>query len=174
MLGTPVRLVLAAAVLFAMAALLPHAVQGQEKEKDNQGKYLKEATERLSKQIARANEDGFILSDNTFSVGGAWLKQGSDWVNMFAVTLNAGTRYRLIAAGDFDAKDVDLQVTDVSGKTKFAEDVEEDAVALVNFTPKTTQKYMVRVRVYASNQNLPCMCLAIVMVQNQNQNQKQK
>jgi hypothetical protein len=159
--GTPILLGLAAALVFSMAALLPSETRGQ----DGQGKYLTEASARLGKLIARANQDGFKFYDDTFSVGGGWLQQSqTKWVNLYTVTLTAGKRYRLMAAGDFDAKDVDLDVQDLNGKT-YAKDEEAASEAVVNFMPPTTQKYLVRVRLYDSNQNAPCMCLAIVMVQ---------
>ena len=40
-----------------------------------QGQYVTEAAARLSKLIAAANKDGYILQDNNFSIGGGWLKQ---------------------------------------------------------------------------------------------------
>jgi hypothetical protein len=162
--GARGRLVFGALVMIGMAALLTtRAVVAQDK--TGQGKYLTEAAARLGKLIGAANRDGYILYDNQFSVGGGWLKQGANnWVNLYTVTLDAGKRYRIIAAGDFDAKDVDLEVKDLNGN-RVAADEDTASEAVINYTPDRTQKYLVRVRLYDSDQNLPCMCLAIVMVQ---------
>jgi hypothetical protein len=134
------------------------AQQGQ-----GQGQYITEAAARLSKLISSANKDGFTLQDNNFSIGGGWLKKDTDkWVPLFTLTLQAGKKYRFLASGDADARDVDLQVQDLNGKT-LASDEDTAADAIVNFTPAATQKYLVRVRLYASDQNVPCVCLAVVM-----------
>ena len=131
----------------------------------NQGKYLTEASTRLSKLIAQAHKDGFILQDNNFSIGGGWIKQSQDtWVPLFKVTLEAGKKYRFLAAGDFDAKDVDLDVQDSNGKRVAIDDGTEPE-AIVDFTPRVAGEYSVRVRLYDSDKNLPCLCLAIVLRQ---------
>ncbi len=164
--GARGRFALGAAVILAMAAVLPgetaRAQQGQ-------GQYLTEASSRLGKLIARANKDGYSLYNNQFSVGGGWLRQGqNNWVSLYTITLEAGKSYRLMAAGDADARDVDLQVKDLDGNEK-AVDADTKSEAVVDFSPRITQKYLVRVRLYDSakdnqGRKLPCMCLAIVMV----------
>ena len=129
------RLALGTVLLFAVAALVP----GETADAQGQGKYLTEAAARLGKLIGQANKDGYVFYDNQFSVGGGWLKQNSDgWVPLYTVTLQAGKRYRLIAAGDFDAKDVDLDVRDLNGKV-YAVDDGVAPGAVVAFSPDTTQ-----------------------------------
>jgi hypothetical protein len=161
LVGVRGRMALAALVMFLLATLVPArpaTAQGQ-------GKYLSEASARLGKLIAKANQEGFIFTDNQFSIGGGWLKQGQEnWVPLYTLNLQGGKKYRFLAAGDYDAKDVDLQVQDLNGKT-VAEDVGTEPEAVVNFTPPNTAKYLVRVRLYDSDQNLPCLCLAIVMME---------
>jgi hypothetical protein len=133
----------------------------------SQGPFLTEAAARLGKLIAKANKDGFIFDENKFSVGGGWLKAGANddsWVSLYTITLKANTRYRLLAAGDADARDVDLEVRTLDG-TVVAKDERIDPEAVVNFTPKATQQFLVRVRLFASRDNVPCLCLAVVMVQ---------
>src|SRR4051812_18690224 len=91
------------------ALCLPNAVGAQE----GQGKFITEASSRLTRLIAAANKQGYNLPDNTFSVGGGWLKQGKGtWVPLFTVPLEQGKSYRFLAAGDMDAKDVDIEVQD--------------------------------------------------------------
>lgn len=133
---------------------------------DGQGKYITETAVRLTKLVNTANAAGFGLQDNTFSIGGGWLKQSaSDWIPLYTVQLQAGKRYRFLAAGDVDAKDVDLEVQDANGRI-VASDTATNPEAVVEYTPANTARYTVRIRLYASDNNLPCVCLAIVMSKN--------
>ncbi len=128
-----------------------------------QGGYITEAAARLTKLVEQANKDGYKLQDNSFSIGGGWLKQSaSDWIPLYTVQLNGGTKYRFLASGDKDAKDVDIEIQDAKGKT-VAADVDTAADAKVDFAPKETGRYLVRIRLYDSKDNLPCVCLGIVM-----------
>ena len=105
---------------------------------EGQGKYITEATVRLIKLVDAGNKDGFLLKDNSFSIGGGWLKQSqNEWVALFTLDLTAGRTYRFLGAGDNDAKDVDLQIVDASGKQVAVDDAVK-AEAIVNFTPETT------------------------------------
>jgi hypothetical protein len=149
-----------------LASLL--AVLGMESRaaaQDGQGKYITETAVRLTKLINTANKDGYSLQDNSFSIGGGWLKQSqNDWAPLFTVQLQAGKKYRFIAAGDVDAKDVDLEIVSDSGKGKtVASDVATNPEAVVDFTPANTGRYLVRIRLYSSDNNLPCVCVAVVM-----------
>ncbi len=165
MSGARGRFAFGAVVLFGMALLLPGRTATAQ-DKTGQGKYLTEASARLGKLIGTANQAGYVFYNNQFSVGGGWLQQGeNNWVNLYTVTLQAGKNYRIMAAGDFDAKDVDLQIADLKATKAFKTDEDTASEAVIDFTPNVTQRYLVRVRLYDSNQNLPCMCLAIVMVQ---------
>jgi hypothetical protein len=129
-----------------------------------QGKYLTQASERLSNLIDKANADGYKLANNEFSIGGGWLKQGKEWVSLFAIPLSKEQEYRVLAAGDNDATDVDVQIVDANNPSKvLASDTATSAEAVVNFRPDTTQRYLIRVRVYASRNNLPAVCLGIIL-----------
>jgi hypothetical protein len=131
---------------------------------EGQGKYLTEATVRLTKLIDAANKDGFSLQDNSFSMGGGWLKKSKEWVGLYTVELKQGTAYRILAAGDADAKDVDVQLVDATDPTKLLkEDVDTSANASIEYTPAKTGRFLVRVRLYDSAGDLPCVCLAVVM-----------
>ncbi len=128
-----------------------------------QGKFITEASARLSKLVDAANGAGYTLQDNSFSIGGGWLKQSaSNWVPLYTVQLTAGKKYRFLAAGDVDAKDVDLEVLD-SNNNVVASDTATASTATVDFTPKNSGRYLVRIRLYESDNNLPCVCLGIVM-----------
>jgi hypothetical protein len=156
--GLAARVVTNLSFLLAFAA--PAAAQ------ESQSKYVTQAANRLTSLIDQANKDGFKLSNNKLSIGGGWLKQGSEWVALFPVVLEKGKAYRLLAAGDDDAMDVDLQIVDANGAT-LKEDTKNDPQAIVDFTPPTTQQYQVRVRVFASRENVPCVCLGIVLAKSE-------
>jgi hypothetical protein len=154
---------------FALAALVVGTLivtaPGNPASGQSQGDYVIQASNRLNKLITRANKEGYQLDENKFSIGGGWLTQGSDnWVSLFTITVKAGARYRFLASGDNDARDVDLQLQDLQGK-EIAKDEREEPDAVVDYRPTVGQKVLVRVRLYASEKNVPCMCLASVMVQ---------
>jgi len=132
-----------------------------------QGKYYTQAASRLAMLIDKANGDGYRLATNKFSSGGGWLNQGTEWVSLFTINLEAGKKYRFLAAGDEDARDVDLRVMDPA-KTEVAKDVATDKTAEVDYTPKTSLRYLVQVRVYDSRAGkkgkVPSYTLATVMV----------
>ena len=149
---------ISAAILIAFVASANQAgAQGK------QGPYVTEAAARLSKLINDGNEDGYTLANNSFSIGGGWLKQSKkDWIPLFTVPLQAGKTYRFIAAGDKDAKDVDIEILDANNKV-VAKDALADPTATVDYKCKTTGDHTVRIRLYASDENVPCVCLAIMM-----------
>ena len=92
-----------------------------------QGGYITQAAARLSKLVDKGNADGYSLQNNSFSIGGGWLKKGEEWVSIYTVQLTAGKQYRFLASGDNDAKDVDLRIMDVKGTNQFAADVDTAA-----------------------------------------------
>lgn len=149
-------------VLGALVAGLLTLSVGENRAQAQQGKYVTEASARLIKLINNANGNGYKLHDNTFSIGGGWLKQSNTWVDLFTMNLQAGKEYRFLAAGDADARDVDLQIVDANGNV-VAADVATNPEAVVNFTPQNNGRYLVRVRLFSSDNSLPCVCLAIAL-----------
>ncbi|MBI2806328.1 MAG: hypothetical protein HYX68_15220 [Planctomycetes bacterium] len=128
-----------------------------------QGKYITEATVELIKMVNTANGAGYKLQDNSFSIGGGWLRQSaSTWVPLYTVQLQGGRDYRFLASGDADARDVDLRVLD-SNNQVVASDASTARNALVNYRPTNTGRFTVQIRLYSSANNLPCVCLGIVM-----------
>jgi hypothetical protein len=148
-------LVGAAAVLFG---------QGRATAQENPAQYITEASQRLAKLVGQASNQGFHFENNKFAIGGGFLDQGADkWINLYNLKLDGGKQYRVIASGDADARDVDVQIVDLSNNQVVASDTGTAPEAVVTFTPKTTGKYLVKVRLYASQGNVPCICLAVVM-----------
>jgi len=130
---------------------------------EGQGVFITQASLRLIKLVEAANRDGYVLNENTFSIGGGMLKQSkTEWIKLFEVPLTAGKDYRFLAAGDADARDVDLQVVDAAGKV-VAADAAADPEALVNFRPTASGRYIISIRLYASRENLECVCMGVVM-----------
>jgi len=127
-----------------------------------QGKFVTQATQRLAKLIGEANNDGFKLANNKFSMGGGWIRKSTDWTNLYTIPMERGKSYRILAAGDDDARDVDVQVLDQGGKV-LESDTKRDPEAVVNFRPDASARYLIRVRLFASREDAPCVCLAIVM-----------
>jgi len=149
---------LLASFCFAVVGVNPADAQ------KGQGKYVAQASESLVKLIAQANSDGYSLHSDKFSIGGGWIKQGEDhWVSLYTLNLTAGKKYRFLGAGDFDAKDVDIDIKNGAGDV-VAKDVSTASTAVVDYSPNTSGKYLVRVRLYASEKNRPCMCLVVAMV----------
>jgi hypothetical protein len=131
---------------------------------DTQGKYITQAAQRLTEHIAKANAAGYKLDDDQHSIGGGWLKKGeNNWVTLCKVKLESGKSYRVIAAGDGDAKDVDVRIVDPGGKVVKA-DESQDREAVVDYSPTETQQFEIRVRLFDSRENLPCTCLVTVLV----------
>jgi hypothetical protein len=153
------------ALVVFLASVLGLAVSEQRASaQQGQGVYVTQASARLTKLINSANKAKYKLSDNSFSIGGGWLKQSKTaWVPLFTVELKAGREYRFLAAGDNDARDVDLDIRDPDGTTVAVDD-KTDPEAVVNYRPTNSGIYTVRLRLYESQDNLPCVCLAIMMV----------
>ena len=152
-------------ILFAMLMLVFVApAMAQPAPQEEQGKYLNSASARLVKLVNAANEDGYKFENDKFAIGGGWLRQGKDnWVSLYVITLSDRKTYQFLAAGDMDAKDVDLQVTDYeTGKVLAADKTESNEVS-VGFTPPATGRFLVKVRLYASRNSEPSFCLAAVM-----------
>jgi hypothetical protein len=152
-----VLVVLGASLVAVLAATNTAAAQ------ESDSKRLIQASGRLHKLIEKANADGYKLHHHKFSIGGGLLKQGEDaWVTVLKVKLEAGKQYRIVAAGDHRAKDVDLHVLNSKGQV-VASDELVDPTAVVDFTPSDSQEFTLRVRVFASENNEACVCLAVVL-----------
>jgi hypothetical protein len=127
-----------------------------------QGKYVTQAATRIGQLVDTANGAGYKLYDNTFSIGGGWLKQSaSTWVALYTITMEEGKQYRVVAAGDDDATDVDVEIQ-LNGATKKA-DTSTAPTATVDFTPSESGRYLIRVRLYTSTGSRPAVCMAVVL-----------
>ncbi len=92
---------------------------------------------------------------------GAFIQVGSSvsWVT----NLEAGQSYMFIGAGNEAATDVDIKVTDSSGKILGA-DVKTDATPILSFSPSTTGLYTITLTLYSATTN--CFCAMALLKQN--------
>jgi hypothetical protein len=116
------------------------------------GRYMRESIAQIlaaGKIIEQETEFGF--SDTCFL--GAYLREGN---NSFMTTeLQRGETYLFIGAGNQPARDVDIIIKDDDGDVVI-KDTKIDAVAVVLFTPRITQRYTIYLRLYKANS--PCFC----------------
>ena len=153
------RFLVAAFVACIAALIAPRQASAQ----NGQGVFITQAASRLSKLVDKANGEKYSLQSNNFSIGGSWLKKDKAWISIYTVQLQQGKQYRFLAAGDDDAKDVDIRIMDLKGEKEFAVDDRDDPEAVVNFSPKTSGRYLVQIRLFASRQDYDAVCLSVVM-----------
>ena len=83
--------------------------------------------------------------------------QNAPWVSVLvASSLNPNNMYRIVAAGDNGAKDLDIRVLDPQGNV-VAEDNLTTAVPEVTFRPSREQDYTIQLRLYNSTNNSVCV-----------------
>jgi hypothetical protein len=128
-----------------------------------QGAYVTQAAARLAKLVDNGNGAGFALANNSFSLGGGWLKKSDKWISIYTVNLAEGQKYRFLASGDDDARDVDLRVVDPDGN-QVAIDQKVDLNAVVDYIPSKSGKYLVQIRLYSSNSNYDAVVLSAMMI----------
>jgi len=137
------------------------AAQGTNaQDRSKTSKYMGEAAVALSRLMGQAEDDGFRL-EKSMTLAGGWIDKGERWTSLYQVVLQEGSLYRFMAAGDADATDVDIRLTDPDGNVMVA----DEAVARtagVNFRSKRSIYYTVQIRVYGSLNNVPCVCLTAV------------
>lgn len=158
--------------LYASTMNLPCASMGVLLERDakapnanDRGQYVAEAVTRVAKLIDKANDAGYTLVEPSVALGGGWLKQDrNQWVALSTVRLTGGQRYRFLAGGDNDAKEVAVQIVDPEDVAKeYVSNKGRAQEGWIEFEPKTTGNYRVRLCLYDSRENLPCFCLGVVM-----------
>jgi len=95
------------------------------------------------------------LSDYGYCPGtcvlGGYLTEGA--TVEFEMTFQSGTRHLILAGGDSDATDVDVEVIEKRTGRTVASDNSVGPYGLVRFTPTTSDFYLLRVRLYGSRTN---------------------
>lgn len=150
----------ACALCFGLAFLMgiPGPAAGQGKAS---GTYLVEAFTRVTNNAGLAGKlVGFGYAEN-LSILGGWVDAGKS-LEFDLNHLVAGTQYMIIAAGDKDAEDVDLEIIDPAGKV-VASDVRTAPDAIVAFTPQVKGRHTMRLTLFKSRQSVPCVCVATIL-----------
>lgn len=118
----------------------------------------------LGQSIAKVVLMGSLASAADFdyapgiSLAGVYLRPGES--QSLALPMNAGTRYKVIAAGDEDILDLDVVATDATGRT-LAKDDDETAVGVLNFTPDESGPVSIELKNYLSFR--PGFCALVVL-----------
>jgi hypothetical protein len=86
-------------------------------------------------------------------MAGVYLREGTTYE--LVRTFQGGVEYSLIAGGDEDARDVDLQVFDASGE-RVAADTRADRMAVLKFTPEDSASYTIRLKLFRSQRDAFC------------------
>ena len=81
----------------------------------------------------------------------------------FISPLIGGTSYMFLAAGDRDARVVNLDILDEKGMTVLKSDGKKQPDAVLEFTPTVNGNYTMRLTLSQSRDNLHCMCVATVL-----------
>ncbi|MBL7798360.1 MAG: PPC domain-containing protein [Saprospiraceae bacterium] len=81
------------------------------------------------------------------SIMGTYMPEGEQVG--FTTTLNAGTLYAFVGGGDDDVTDLDIYLYNERG-TEVARDAKADNSPIVTYTPTTTGRYTVRVKMYST------------------------
>jgi hypothetical protein len=150
-----------AALLLALGAVLllpPGPTRGQGKDS---GGFLTQAFVRVTDNADFAKRViGYGYADGV-SVLAAWVDQ-NDSVS-FIRPLNGGTSYTFLAAGDKDARVVNLDILDDKGTKVLKSDGKMQPDAVLEFTPAVTGNYTMRLTLAQSRNNLHCMCVATIL-----------
>ncbi|HZZ80296.1 MAG TPA: hypothetical protein VFE62_17420, partial [Gemmataceae bacterium] len=126
-----------------------------------QGMHTAQACARLGQLVDSGNADGYTLHNNSFTLGGGWLKPGEQWTSIYSITLEAGKKYRLLAAGDNNVRNVDLRILNAKG-IQVAIDGNHFSSASVDYTSTAGGRYTVQMRLQAAN-STDAVCLSALM-----------
>ncbi len=95
-----------------------------------EGEYISECVERAVQQAGTAGEyTGYGALKDGFCVLGGWVATGGEL--QYSLTLEGGTSYLIVGAGDRDVKDLDIVVSDGESSV---EDTETDNTPFVHFS----------------------------------------
>jgi hypothetical protein len=149
-----------APLLLAIACAVP---AGEIRAQSNPSKYINEASDRVGKMVDNAARQGYRVRTNSFFMGGALLQQGKEtWVALGTVDLEQNRPYIFLAAGDADSRDVDIQILGPNGDV-VAKDDSTAVEASCEYRPTMRGRYTIRMRLYASDNNVACYCIAAML-----------
>ena len=141
---------------------LPPLPVGQPVGQNNAGgPFLVQAMTRVTNLAANAKQLGGYGYNDNISIMAAWV-EGKRSIS-FGYPLTAGTDYLFLAAGDNDARDIDLAITDNYDNRTVALDQGSEPEAIAPFTPRFTGSYTLKLTLFSSRDNLPCICSLVVL-----------
>lgn len=125
------------------------------------GKYMAEALTEMLSTVRTVNDkipwgydDAGVCLSGVLLSKGATYSLGREFVE--------GKQYAILAGGDSDARDIDLQILTESGQV-VAQDRDAKRGAVVVFTPDDTAKFVVRIKLYDSRADAKCFCTFAVI-----------
>lgn len=133
---------------------------------ENTAVYGKEAFSRLHGHLNLAAKQGFGIQSKEGTIFGGWLPKGmpgvkSKWYELKKMNnLDPNKVHRVIVAGDFDAKDVDVEILNRAGNV-VASDTRVGREAIATFRPVQGDEYRIRVRLFNSRDN--CVIIGTIM-----------
>src|SRR5712671_5796219 len=125
--------------------------------------YWTQAFIRVTDSAAGAAKLGNFGYQEGISILGAWVDKGEDC--KFSIYFAKDGNYMIVAGGDNDAQDINVEIQNQAGRTIASED-REAPDAMVTFTPSESDYYTLRLSLAKSRQNLPCLCVMCVLRQN--------
>ncbi len=149
---------LALCVVLTLLLASPETTRGQGKDS---GGWLTQAFNRVTNNAGIAQKlVGYGYADG-LSVLGGWIDAGKQ-LEFDLRSLTVGTSYMIIASGDKDAEDIDLEIRDPNGQLVVADNrVAPDAV--VEFVPRMKGHYRLRLILFKARKDLPCVCVAAIL-----------
>jgi len=151
------------ALVLSLALATPAAAQPK-----HAATYLNEAFTRATEIAKALNKKlgyGYAKEANPSILVG-WVNQGGR--KEFTWNLQGGVEYVLLADGDLDATDVDLEVfagEDTRGQP-IVQDLRLNREAVVTFTPRFNGKFTAKLSLAGSTNNVPCACAMVLMRKN--------
>jgi hypothetical protein len=140
-------LVLAAVLRVVDAAPAAPAEPGWEP-----GKYMRQSMVRLLAPTSRVIDTSPFGFQETAYLG-AFLQPGG--YSYLTMTLNQGQTYAFLGAGNQPARDLDIIIEDAL-RNIVAQDVKDDATPVVEFTPASTGRYTLKLKLHSAI--APCFC----------------
>lgn len=128
--------------------------------------YLKQAFIRVTDSASGAAKLGNFGYDDGISILGAWV-DSRDSVNYY-VPLTKGVNYMIVAGGDNDSQNVNLEIQDADSKVVASEN-RVAADAMLNFAAPSTGWFTLKLTLAKARDNLPCVCVACVLKENGHQ-----
>lgn len=125
--------------------------------------YLTQAFIRVTDSAAGAAKLGNFGYQEGISILGAWVNAGDDC--KFSIYFAKDVNYMIVAGGDNDAQNVNVEIINEAGRVVATED-REAPDAMVTFLPTEGAYYTLRLILAKAQKNVPCVCVVCVLREN--------